>query len=65
MDVPKLQISRKRYSGESTVISMRIPKDMLGDLDKIAGFTGRTRNEILTMSLEFALKHMQIEQDDK
>lgn len=65
MDIPKLQISRKRYSGESTVISMRIPKDMLGDLDKIAEFTGRTRNEILTMSLEFALKHMQIEQDEK
>ena len=60
-----MQISRKRYSGESTVISMRIPKDMLGDLDKIAEFTGRTRNEILTMSLEFALKHMQIEQDEK
>lgn len=65
MDIPKLQITRKRYSGESTVISMRIPKDMLGDLDKIAEFTGRTRNEILTMSLEFALKHMQIEQDEK
>lgn len=65
MDIPKLQISRKRYSGDSTVISMRIPKDMLGDLDKIAEFTGRTRNEILSTALEFALKHMEIEQEEK
>lgn len=37
---------------------------MLGDLDKIAEFIGRTRNEILMMSLEFAMKHMQIEQQE-
>lgn len=65
MEIPKLQITRKRYGGESTVISMRIPKDMLGDLDKIAEFTGRPRNEILTISLEFALKYMQIEHEEK
>lgn len=64
MDTPKLQIMKKRYSGDSTVISLRMPKEMLADLDKIAEFTGRPRNEILTMSLEFALKHMEIETDE-
>lgn len=63
MDAPKLQISRKRYTGESTVISMRIPKDMLSDLDSVAEFTGRPRNEVLSMALEFALKHMEIENE--
>ena len=36
----KLQITRKRFSGESTVISLRIPKDMLEEIDKIAAYTG-------------------------
>lgn len=39
---------------------MRIPKDMLTDIDKAAEISGRTRNEILSMSLEFALNHMEI-----
>ena len=61
----KLQITRKRFSGESTVISLRIPKDMLEEIDKIAAFTGRPRNELLTTAIEFAIKHMEIEQEDK
>lgn len=57
---PKLQITSKKYTGESSVISLRLPKDMLKDIDEIAKITGRTRNEILTMSLEYAMKNMEI-----
>ena len=46
--------------GESTVISMRITKAMLADIDKIAAETGRTRNELMSLGLEFALKHIKI-----
>lgn len=60
MDKPILRISPKKYSGETTIVSMRLAKEMLKDIDAVAGFTGRTRNEILTMSLEFALDHMEI-----
>jgi len=60
MTDPKLEIIPKRYSGESTVISMRITKAMLADIDKIAAETGRTRNELMTLGLEFALKHIEI-----
>ena len=42
------------------MISMRLPKDMLADIDKAAKVSGRTRNEIMTLSLEFALNHMEI-----
>ena len=55
-----MRISPKRYSGETTILSMRIPKDLLKDIDNVAAVTGRTRNEILTMSLEFAQDHMEI-----
>ena len=60
MDGPIFLIRQKKYLGETSVISMRIPKDMLTDIDKAAEISGRTRNEILSMSLEFALNHMEI-----
>lgn len=60
MSEPVLRITQKKYGGETTILSMRITKEMLKDIDAIANVTGRNRNEILTMSLEFALKHMEI-----
>ena len=60
MAEPILRISPKKYNGETTIISMRVAKDMLKDIDSVAASTGRNRNEILSMSLEFALNHMEI-----
>ena len=65
MDKPILRISPKKYAGETTIVSMRIAKDLLKDIDAVANVTGRTRNEILTMSLEFALEHMEIVMKEK
>ena len=61
MDNIRLVIPPKKYTGETSIVSMRIPKDMLKDIDAAAKAAGRTRNEILQMSLEFALNHMSIE----
>lgn len=63
MPEPVFQVPAKKYGGESAVVSMRLPKDMLKDIDAVAAKTGRTRNEILTMSLEFALEHLHIEEE--
>lgn len=60
MSEPILRITPKKYSGETTIVSMRIAKDLLKDIDAVANVTGRNRNEILTMSLEFALNYMEI-----
>ena len=57
----KLIIRPQKYVGETSVISMRMPKGMLADIDKIAADTGRTRNEILMISIEFALEHLEVE----
>ncbi|MDY3025435.1 MAG: hypothetical protein SOR74_00840 [Candidatus Faecivicinus sp.] len=62
MDDKRFKIEPRRYVEPSVVVSMRIPKDMLRDLDRAAEISGRTRNEIISMSLEYALKHMDIEQ---
>ena len=66
MSKPVLRIPKKKYGGDTTVVSMRISKELLSDIDKVAELAGRNRNEILTLSLEFALQHTEILiQEDK
>lgn len=60
MERPVLRISQKRYNEETAIISMRLAKDLIRDIDAVANMTGRSRNDILTMSLEFAMEHMEI-----
>lgn len=65
MENPKFQILPKKYIEDSSVISMRLPKDMLADIDIIAKSSGRTRNEILMLSLEFALNNVELMYNEK
>lgn len=69
MEKPIFQIAQKQYTGESAVVSVRMPKDMLADIDEAARISGRTRNEIITLTLEFALGNLVItaaaKQEDK
>ena len=60
MEDVKFIISPKRYKEESQVFSVRMPKDMLRDIDAVAQKTGRTRNEIVLKSIEFMLTHLEI-----
>jgi len=60
MSEPVFRIPCKKYGGDTTVVSMRISRELLKDIDKVADLSGRNRNEILTMSLEFALNHTEI-----
>ena len=61
MEEKKLIIRPHRYPGETTTISLRLPKEMLAIIDRAAQETGRTRNEIVVLSLEFALENLEIE----
>ena len=60
-EIPKLIIPPKKYKGETTVVSVRMPKNMIADLDKVAESTGRTRNELMLMCMEFALNNLEIQ----
>ena len=62
MEKKKLIIQPHRYGGETTVISLRLPKEMQKVIDEAAAATGRTRNEIVVLSLEYALENMVIEE---
>lgn len=57
----KLVISAKKYVGETAVVSARLPNDLINRLDEICEATGRTRNEVIQMCLEFAIDNIEIE----
>ena len=55
----KLVIPPKRYQGITSVVSARLPNEMIKSLDQVAEKTGRNRNEIIQMCLEFAIDNME------
>lgn len=63
MTTKKLQIKQKKYSGESSVISMRMPHQLIKRIDDVAAMTGRSRNDIIIRSIDFALDNLEIENE--
>lgn len=57
----KLVIKKKKYQGVTSVVSARLPSDMIKDLDKVAEKTGYNRNEVISMCLEYAIQNLQTE----
>ena len=62
MPKEKLVISSKKYRGETSVISIRLPDELVKTIDGVAEETGRTRNEIIQKSLAFALDNLEIKE---
>lgn len=60
MSEKKLVIRPHKYRGDTAVISLRLSKEMLYVIDHVAAETGRTRNEILVKSIEYALENMEV-----
>ena len=58
----KLVISSKKYRGDSSVVSVRLPDDLVKTLDSIAEETGRTRNEVIQKCLFFAVDNLEIKE---
>ena len=61
MDEKKLIISPRKYKGETSVVSSMLPVEMIKNLDSIAEKTGRNRNEIIMLCLEYAIDNLIIE----
>ena len=56
----KLVISSKKFRGDSAVVSVRLPNELIFKLDEIAERTGRTRNEIMQTCIEFSVENLEI-----
>lgn len=65
LDDKKLYIPSKLYKGDTSVVSARLPNSMIKEIDAIAENTGRSRNEIISICLEFAISNLQTESDTK
>lgn len=55
----KFIIPTRKYRGETAVVSARIPKDLIAEIDRLSQKTGRNRNEIIEMCIEFAVEHIE------
>lgn len=51
---------RRPAFGKTSVVSARLPDELIKKLDEVAKQTGRTRNELIQMSIDFALKNLEI-----
>lgn len=60
----KLIITPKKYSGKSSVVSARLPDDMIKVLDEISFKTGNSRNELLVTMIEFAIDNIEIVEEN-
>lgn len=56
-----LKITTKKYQGDSSVVSVRLPNELIESLDRISKTTGRTRNDIMQRCLEFAIENLEID----
>ena len=52
---------KKRGEDGSRVISVRIKEDTLAQLDKIAGESNYSRNELINVILSYGIEHIIIE----
>ena len=57
----KLVIQNKKSNTESRIISMRIQKDLIMEIDEVVSKTGNSRNEVLQMCLRFAMDNLQVQ----
>lgn len=56
----KFIVRTKKTYGTNTVVSCRMPVEMVDKLDKTGAKTGRTRNELILKCVEFALDKLEI-----
>lgn len=56
----KFIVRPKRSYGKNTVVSCRMPVELVKRLDNIGSKTGRTRNDLILKCVEFALDKLEI-----
>lgn len=54
---------RKPAFGKTSVVSARLPDTVISELDDISRKTGRSRNELIQMCIDFALENLEIQDE--
>lgn len=60
----KLIIKPKKYKGNDgyKTFSIRIKEELVESIDLISAKTDRSRNELISIFLEYAIKHCKVEE---
>lgn len=63
-DTDKLIIRPKKYKGNDgyKTFSIRIKEELVENIDLVSAKTGHSRNELIGIFLEYAVKHCKIEE---
>ncbi|MGL5972926.1 MAG: hypothetical protein ACRCZK_04370 [Oscillospiraceae bacterium] len=56
----RLVISPKKYRGDTSIVSIRLPNEIIKTLDIISEKTDRNRNEIVMICLDFSIDNIEI-----
>lgn len=65
MEEKKLVISPKKYKSDSTtIISARVPTDLIKKIEMLAKKTNRNRNEMVQILLTFAVDNTVVKEED-
>ncbi len=62
MEKEKFVVKVKKNYGETSVVSPRLPMEIVKKLDHAANNTGRTRNELILLCIEYALTKLEVEE---
>lgn len=58
-----LIITPKTFRADTTIVSARIPADLLEKIDGIAKESNRTRNEVIQLLLAYAVERAEVRQE--
>lgn len=56
----KLEISAKKYRGETAIVTSRLAVELIEKIDDVVKKTGRSRSEIIQLCIEFAIENVEI-----
>lgn len=61
MSKERFSIPPRRFRGETAVVASRLPVELISLLDDLSHKTGRSRNEVIQLCLEYAIDNMEDE----
>ena len=60
----KLTITAKKYKGETSTITTRLPLELIAKIDDAVKKTGRNRNDIVQKFIEYAVDNLEIPEEE-
>lgn len=66
MEEKKLVLSAKKFKADSTtIISARVPTELIKKIEDLAKRTNRNRNEMVQILLSYAVDNAVVEEEEK